>query len=139
LRYAPAECVAKLAIALLPESVMTKKWKLIMLAVAAVGLVAGPLLYLFSLPKTQLRANYNRVHRGMTVEEVHEIMGQPGITGFSNGLAQGEAYSVEVDPESYSFEVATVWFVNGRVTGKSYRQNNRVANGLEEIRERLGF
>jgi hypothetical protein len=56
---------------------MTKKRKLVVLGVAAVGLVAGPLLSLQSLPKTPFQAKYARVRRGMTVEEVHAIMGEP--------------------------------------------------------------
>jgi hypothetical protein len=56
---------------------MTKKRKLVVFAVAASGLVAGPLLYLQTLPQTPLQAKYARVRLGMTVEEVDAIMGEP--------------------------------------------------------------
>jgi hypothetical protein len=119
---------------------MTKKRKLVVLAVAAVGLVVGSLLYLHSLPKTPFRAGYARVRQGMTANEVHAVMYEAGPffpTVYDPG--QWGPTCVELYFNDDGDEAFTVRIAQGRVTGKMFRQNSWVANKLEEVQERLGF
>jgi hypothetical protein len=123
---------------------MTMKRMLVVLAVVAVGLVAGSLLYWGSLPKTPFQAKYARVRRGMTVEEVHGILGGPnrdyGVEAIfcelltRKGIFANlcEEYGHPRDgftgptlcypPESQ--ETAFVFFANGLVTHKRYVQGD---------------
>jgi hypothetical protein len=138
-----------------PEVAMTKTRKLVVLGVAAVGLVAGPLLYLQSLPKMPFWAKYAMVRQGMTVEEVHATLGKPNwasntppyrhdsimvevrLAGDSPEIASwvlwkeeySDAGSAGVGPSFFnppeSGETAYVFFANGRVTRKEYVQGDR--------------
>ena len=116
---------------------MTKKRILVVLAVAAVGLAAGPLLYLQSLPRTPFQAKYALVRRGMTVEEVQAIMGEPCGTFPSPGPNGTRLFLAELDDGS--FEEAAVFFNDARVTRKRYGSKSWVVNAVETARERLGF
>jgi hypothetical protein len=117
---------------------MTKKRMLVVLTVVTVGLVVSALLYLHSLPKTPLRAGYDRVRKGMTTEEVHAAMKEFGPF---------DPYLSDVDGGSDRVEVyfkndqamATIHLTRGRVMEKCYYQESWGASMLEDVRERLGF
>jgi hypothetical protein len=88
--------------------------------------------------KTPFQADYDRVQPGMTVEEVHAILGEPNFTGvldFANFMGKPdhdydlqEEYgyprfftkgpSMLIPPEEE--ESAYVYFADGQVTGKRY-------------------
>jgi hypothetical protein len=117
---------------------MTRKRKLVVLAVAAVGLVVGPLLSLQHLPRTPLRTGYDRVRQGMTTEEVHAAMAEfgpfdPYLSVVDEGPDRVEVY-LKNDQAMAVFHIT-----GGRVTEKSFHQRSWVANKLDDVRERLGF
>jgi hypothetical protein len=126
---------------------MTKKRKLVVLAVGAVGLVAGSLLYLKSLPQTPLRAGYERIRVGMTAKEVHAVMEEagpfyPNIWGASPRNPDWLEFYISANEEDVADvrEVADVRIVGERVASKHFRyQKSKTANKLEEVREWLGL
>jgi hypothetical protein len=124
----------------LSEVAVTKKRKLAVLAVAAVGLAVGPLLYLQHLPKTPLRAGYDRVRQGMTTEEVHAAMAEFGPFDPYLSVVDGEADRVEVYFNNDHTEALAVFRITqGRVAEKSFHQRSWTANQLEDVREWLGL
>jgi hypothetical protein len=84
---------------------MTKKRKLVVLAVAGVGLLAGPLLYLFALSQTPFQAKYAQVRQGMTVGEVHAILGEPNWASKTPPIHHGSIL-VEIKVAGNSPDVA---------------------------------
>jgi hypothetical protein len=98
----------------------------VVLAVALVA--AAAVLLLANQPRTPLRAEYDRVRRGMTREEVRAIMGKPAATGYGpNNVLRVEFFgycpflpsSIHVRREDPS-PTATVEFTDGRVTRKTW-------------------
>jgi hypothetical protein len=118
---------------------MTKKRLLVVLAFAAVGLAVWSLFFLCSSPKTPLRVGYDRVRQGMTAEEVHTAMKGASRLDLCFIPHDMEYYEAEADAREGSDELVVVFFANGRVAGKCFRQTSWMANWLEETRERLGF
>jgi hypothetical protein len=115
---------------------MTKKRKLAVLAVAAVGLVVGLVLYLQSLPRTPFQARYVQVRRGMTAEEVHSLIGNPGVTISKDGSPAEEQYD---EPADSCLEFATINYAGGKVVWKSFRQQDWEPGWLEAVRRKMGF
>jgi hypothetical protein len=116
---------------------MTKKRILVVLAVAAVGLAVWSLFFLYSSPKTPLRAGYDRVRQGMTPEEVHAAM--EGASRINLCYIPPDMEQYEADASGSSEGLVVVWFGDGRVAGKNYRHGTWTADRLEEVRRRLGF
>jgi hypothetical protein len=95
--------------------------------VLALAVLAAVPLSLPTLPKTPLPIDYDRVRRGMTAEEVHDIMGWPDSTAYrwpATGL-RTERYDYPrrppfegpiliVPPEAK--ESVYVFYAQGRVT-----------------------
>jgi hypothetical protein len=100
--------------------------------VLAVAVLAGVLLPP-GRPKTQLRAQYDRVRRGMTPEEVHAIMGEPNY--YTHPWPPGQVTEVFGDDQLFvsidlliipeSKESVYILFTDGRVTRKTYQWEDR--------------
>jgi hypothetical protein len=123
---------------------MTKGRLLVMLGIVAVTVAAGSTLYLMALPKTPLRAGYDRIRIGMSAKEVHAIMEEAGPFYPNIGKAKrGDPnwFEIYMSPDQGEVEeVADVFIAGERVTSKHFRhQKSWAANKLEEARERLGF
>src|SRR5262249_20224663 len=136
-------------LAFLLEIAMTEKRILVMFGVVVLEVVIGLLLYWQSV-FTPFQIKYARVRPGMTVEEVHAILGKPNWASdtppmhhgsiiverrvaadspeVSNWVLWKEEYSDptrdQVGPASLvppeSRETAYVFFAHGRVTRKEY-------------------
>jgi hypothetical protein len=92
--------------------------------------------------KTPFRAKYDLVRAGMTVKEVHAIMGEPALCYYYPTYSDpaGEVYGSSSDAAtvpSGSDESARVRFAQGRVTNK--RWGDSEPTWLESVRFRLGW
>jgi hypothetical protein len=110
--------------------------KLLLNIAAAVTLIltgaalVGPVFRTPGKPKTPFRVKYDRIRRGMTIEEVRAIMGEPmlPVVGLTDGSQDLETYDTKwktisepIQPiTSEPEEKADVWFVNGRVSEKDW-------------------
>jgi hypothetical protein len=125
--------------ALLPEVAMTKKRKLVLLAVAAVGLAAASLLYLLTLPEAPFWSGYDRIHPGMTAEEVCAILGEPAVTVRRNDPAATVVALQYRTDEDDDVPSVVIIFNKGHVTSKLHQERNCAVNGLVGARKWLGF
>jgi hypothetical protein len=117
-------------------------------AVLIVAAVAGAAVLLWPGPqKTPFRAQFDRVRRGMTAEEVHEVVGRPNDNlpwppgedmkgfGFDRMVSIGPTLRRDGSEES-----SCIHFKDGRMTRKEDGRGNRhEPSALGALLDRLGW
>jgi hypothetical protein len=126
----------------------TKRWLFLLGIVLAGGGLTGVLLHVQGPPPTPLRVNYDQVRRGMTIEEVHAIMGKPfwpllpsqdGPEMFvSEEAAEEGPWSARIMLYHGPSEEAFIYFSHGQVRKKEW-SNGTKPTVWSRLRDRFGW